>query len=251
MMRSGEDPPSRISLSHWGRDNSNGAGAFAEKGPCVQMHMDEGARHGPDSLQEALLSRAPLLRQAIEKKIPTRLRNSISPDDILQEVWINAFSQQPSLLDSAPDSLDAWLVSMADRRLVDAMRAATRVKRGDGNPAALAADLRMRSFVTLFELARARNRTPSREAAATEAVTAVRIALASMPDSNRRALWLHYIEGRSRKQIATLMGRSEGAVSGLLFRGLQLLRDRMGHARRFFSDAISDDGTNRSTISSA
>lgn len=230
---------------------ASGATLSVEQGPCVHMDTNELAQHGTEDLQEVLLSRAPLLRQAIEKKIPLRLRTAISPDDVLQEVWITAFGQQQSLTDNRPESVDAWLLSMADRRLIDAMRAATRVKRGDRNAAALNVDLRARSFVTLFELARARNRTPSREAAATEAVTAVRIALASMPDSNRRALWLHYIEGRSRKQVATLMGRTPSAVNGLLFRGLQLLRDRMGHARRFFSDAVSDDGSKRATLSPA
>ena len=196
-----------------------------------------------ETLQDALLSKAPMLREAIKKRIPPRLRAVISPDDILQEVGIGVVGSAAPGLDDV-EHFDAWLLTIAERRLLDAIKLVTRLKRGGHGGVLRLANpmITMKSFIGLFELAAAKTITPSSEVAVSEAVTAVRIALAAIPDSSRRALWLCYIEGRSREQIATIMGRSPCAVNALLFRGLQLLKHYLGPARRFFSDAPSSDG---------
>lgn len=205
---------------------------------------------GSAGLGEALLVRARKLRQAIERKIPARFRTVISADDVLQQVWINALAYHRSPNFAVPKSLDAWLQSIAEHALIDFIKSATRVKRGGQEAARPLNDFNARSFITLAELAVARNRTPSRDAASVEAVTAVRLALASMPESNRRALCLHYVEGHTRQEIAQLMGRTPCAVNNLLFRGLQNLRDRLGDAQRFFSDARSCDRERRASCAS-
>jgi RNA polymerase sigma-70 factor (ECF subfamily) len=51
--------------------------------------------------------------------------------------------------------------------------------------------------------------------------------LQELPESQREALRLRYVEGASLKEISTAMGKSEMAVAGLLKRGLQALRNRM------------------------
>jgi len=45
------------------------------------------------------------------------------------------------------------------------------------------------------------------------------------------------MEGQSCKAIADALGRSEPAVSSLLFRGLRQLRERLGDLTQFFSAA--------------
>lgn len=222
-------------LTNSGHGNSEGSD------PTMSAVTTSSGEH--EALQDALLARATTLRSAIERKIPPRLRGVISPDDILQDVWISAFGRRSAPRAEDIESFDAWLTAIADRRLVEAMRSLTRVKRGGREGAIRNADLRVKSFIDLFELAAAKTVTPSSEAAVTEAATVVRIAMAGMPDSNRQALFHYYIEGCSREQVASLMGRTPGAVNGLLFRGLQLLKQRMGHASRFFSDAPSDTGS--------
>ncbi len=51
--------------------------------------------------------------------------------------------------------------------------------------------------------------------------------LEQLPDTQREALRLRYVEGYSLKQLAEAMHKSEMAVAGLLKRGLQALRERM------------------------
>lgn len=54
--------------------------------------------------------------------------------------------------------------------------------------------------------------------------------LSALPDKYRQPLVLHYLSGKSCKDVATELGLSEGAVDGLLKRGRQQLRTRL--ARR-------------------
>ena len=49
-----------------------------------------------------------------------------------------------------------------------------------------------------------------------------------LPDDQRRVIEMRFAEGRSIREIALLMNRSEGAVKQLQFRGVQSLRERMG-----------------------
>ena len=54
--------------------------------------------------------------------------------------------------------------------------------------------------------------------------------LARPPADQARVIMLRFAEERSIREIATALGRSEGAVKQLQFRGLQALRARLsGH----------------------
>lgn len=52
--------------------------------------------------------------------------------------------------------------------------------------------------------------------------------LRSLPDAQQQVLALRYIQDLSLTEVAGIMGRSEGAIKQLAFRGLQALRERMG-----------------------
>ena len=52
-------------------------------------------------------------------------------------------------------------------------------------------------------------------------------ALAGLPDAQREALVLHYLQGLPLTEVAGQLGRTEAAVAGLLHRGLKKLRERL------------------------
>lgn len=56
----------------------------------------------------------------------------------------------------------------------------------------------------------------------------VRAAVAALPPDQRRAVWLRFGADLRNAEIAEVMGRSEGAVKLLVFRGLTSLRRRFG-----------------------
>lgn len=67
------------------------------------------------------------------------------------------------------------------------------------------------------------------EAAAPEAPdSAVLDAVMALPRKYREAVYLHYYEGYSVREIAKLLGRSEAAVSAHLSRGRKSLRTTLG-----------------------
>ncbi len=49
-----------------------------------------------------------------------------------------------------------------------------------------------------------------------------------LPEDQRRVIGLRFAQGRSIRDIARELGRSEGAIKQLQFRGLQALRTRLG-----------------------
>jgi RNA polymerase sigma-70 factor (ECF subfamily) len=49
-----------------------------------------------------------------------------------------------------------------------------------------------------------------------------------LPEDQSRVVRMRFVEGQSIRDIAKAIGRTEGAVKQLQFRGLQSLRDRLG-----------------------
>jgi RNA polymerase sigma-70 factor (ECF subfamily) len=52
-------------------------------------------------------------------------------------------------------------------------------------------------------------------------------AVETLPDDQRRVIVLRFAEEKSIREIATQLGRSEGAIKQLQFRGLENLRNRL------------------------
>jgi RNA polymerase sigma factor (sigma-70 family) len=203
-------------IPYWARE------AHVPTDPC----LDE------SRLQEQLLTRSTQLRNYLAAKIPHKLQNEIAAEDILQEVWIEAFCRVSTFRAEGPDSLDRWLCTIGQHVLVNAIKRAATARRG-GNRRLI--HDRTTQFNSLFREMVSPSGTPSSEAATAEAVDAMQVALASLPDARRQAIWMHFIEGRSRKTIADEMGKTEPAVNSLLFNGLRDLRERLGSLTRFIS----------------
>ncbi len=197
--------------------------------------MLQGSFNEAASLMAPLMTRADSLRRYVTGKIPPRLRRTVSSDDILQDVWITAVRNVADIRPDGSEDLDRWLMRIAQRRIADAIRRAGAAKRGGGD--GLVYNTRLTtSFVDLFSRVSGRKVTPSAEVSVQEAVHAVQIALASLPESHRTAIELRYLQGHSHEEIAKIMNRTRASVNGLLFRGMQKLRGLLGSVGRFFSD---------------
>ena len=69
--------------------------------------------------------------------------------------------------------------------------------------------------------------TPSQE---DEHLEALREAMAQLPEEPRTVLYLHYLEETGVREIAALLGISEKAVEGRLYRARGALRERLERA---------------------
>ncbi|MHC5111163.1 MAG: sigma-70 family RNA polymerase sigma factor [Planctomycetota bacterium] len=188
------------------------------------------------ALERLLLRYHGRLTHQLASKIPSGMRALITVEDVLQEAYLTVFQKIGGFQQRGPGSFYRWLATIAENRLIDAIKAERAAKRGGGrrrvddftNPMT-------GSTVEWLEMLAVHERTPSRSAAGREAMAHVSEALKSLKDDYREALQLRYIEGLPVNETAARMKRTEGAVCLLCHRGLKRLSHVLGQSTRFFS----------------
>lgn len=171
----------------------------------------------------------------IAPQIPHSLRPSIDADDILEEAFVHVWRHIQDFQPQGPGSFYAWLKKIAQRTLLDKIKARRTEKRGGGREPA---EFRQRddsSLASLLELVAADTHTPSSSAARREAERALRVALAGLPEHYQQVVGLRYLRGFSIPDVAARMGRTEAAVQMLCQRALRKLHDAMGSASKYLS----------------
>ncbi len=190
----------------------------------------EGDRY---ALERLLIGYQSRLIARIRRRFPPDLKTVISPEDILQETYVEIFRSIRSFESTGRNAFHRWLLAVAENRLVDNVRTHRAAKRGGG---------RVRIAVTtgssvapLMEILQPTSHTPSRSAAVHEIESAVWVALAALKPEYREALQLRFLKGLSVAEVAARMKRSEWSVHKLCSRGLQRMRESLGEASRFLS----------------
>ena len=186
--------------------------------------------------QQLLLLHHDHVAAIIAKKIPADLTSLIAAEDICQETYVAAIRDLDQFEHRGKRSFFNWLMTIAERKLIDSLRTLRTIKRGGGRKAL---DLPITgdasSMIMLLEQVAVHERTPSRSAADHELAAAMQDALANLSEDYQTALRGRFIEGLTTAEIGARMGRSEGAVLKLCERGLQQLAARMGDISRFLS----------------
>ncbi len=133
-------------------------------------------------------------------------------EDLLLEVFLAAFEQN-RLLAVPEEKRLAWLLSVAQHKLVDYYRVSSRRQQVplDAVAATLEAD---------------EARSPEAAALRHERHASLRAALQALPQTQREVVQLRFGEGLRCTEIATVLGKREGAVRILLWRALTFLRTR-------------------------
>lgn len=179
-----------------------------------------------------LLQGADTTRGYIQHRIPKRMRAVLSVEDVLQEAWIAAFRTCAGFVNESPGAFDRWFLTIVRSRLLNAIRYANQAMRTVDR---LEKADRSGSYLGLVARLADPARTASSHCAGQEAVQAVRLAISALPDDYRQAITMHYIEGQSQAEVASQMNKTKPAVHGLLYRGLEQLKERMGNAERFLN----------------
>ncbi len=135
-------------------------------------------------------------------------------EDLSQEVFLRVFRGLPHFDGRA--KLSTWIYTIAHRVAVDARRQAGR--RGEVGGNAIEADL---------ERAPAAGPDPEAATILNELEGIVRNGLAQLPDKYRLPLLYAAIHGLDYETIGAMLKVRPGTVKTLVFRGRQMLRDRM------------------------
>jgi RNA polymerase sigma-70 factor (ECF subfamily) len=136
-------------------------------------------------------------------------------EDLLQETWLLAYRSLGRLND--PARLRAWLLAIAQNVLAEAVRRQSRQKRAAPPRAGPGVLAEVPSPAP----------SPDQDAERSDMHDQILAALRSLPEEYRLPLTLRYVAGADYETIETQLGLSNGALRGLLHRGLKLLRARL------------------------
>lgn len=194
------------------------------------IHGDRG------SLEQLLLMHCDSLSDHIRPKLAGPIESLVSVEDILQETFYRAFQQIASFEPKSSQSFLAWLKVIAESRIVDAIKNLKRKKRGgDFQRVANQPAAAQESVIELIQMISADGSSPSQIVAGDEAVLAMQVAVAALPEDQRQAIVLRYFQQMSLDETAAAMEKTSDAVRGLLHRAKKALRTHMHSSSIWFS----------------
>jgi len=142
--------------------------------------------------------------------------------DLVQKTLLVAHTQQHQLRGQTPGEMAAWLKQILRNQLIDAYRQQRRLRRDVTREVPLEAGID--GSFSRAEGWAAVHSTPSQHVSREEELLRMAAALEKLPSSQREAIVLHHLQGATLAQVAQQLDRTEGAVAGLLHRGLKALR---------------------------
>jgi RNA polymerase sigma factor (sigma-70 family) len=185
------------------------------------------------SLATLLEAVGPVVRSRIAAKITGPLQANLDADDVMQVTYLEAVLRLDRFRTGGVDGFTAWLSRLAENNLIDAVRALEAAKRGGGQR--LAAANPEESMVALVEVLGVTSTTPSRVAARGEVGRHLEAALATLPRDYEQVIRLYDLAAKPITEVASALGRSEGATWMLRARAHDRLREAMGSGHRYFS----------------
>ncbi len=151
-------------------------------------------------------------------QLPAWLRGKLDPADLVSQTMLEALKAPDKLAGLAEYKVLAYLRRALSNNLTDAMRKHGRT-RTDVSP-----DQFGTSSARLAEHLEANHTSPSERADRNERFARLAIALGELPDAQRIAVEMRYLQAMKVSDIARLLNRTEGAVSLLLHRAVTGLR---------------------------
>jgi RNA polymerase sigma-70 factor (ECF subfamily) len=144
----------------------------------------------------------------VYRHIYYRVSNEQDAEDLTQQVFFKAWQAIPKYKKTASPFI-AWLMTISHNLVIDFYR--TRYKR---DKAYLEADIMADESVP----------SPEQETEARFDQQQVRRAILQLPKDQQRVILLRFVEGFRNAEIASILGKSEGAIRVILHRGLVALR---------------------------
>jgi RNA polymerase sigma-70 factor (ECF subfamily) len=148
--------------------------------------------------------------EAIHRFIASRVQRPSDAEDLTQHVFVKALEALPRY-ESRGIPFGGWLFRLARNAVIDHVR--TRHDHAE--------------LDSILEWT-AGEAGPDEIVAVRQELDAVGAALAALTDDQREAISLRFFAGLSAREAAEAMGKQEGTVRGLQFRGIAALRRQLG-----------------------
>lgn len=186
--------------------------------------IQEIQRGNPESLAHYLQLRRSDLLAVILSKMGPQLQQKVEADDIYQEVCSNAVRSAPEMTFSN-DGPFGWFCELAERRIVDERRKFTSQKRDSDRERGIHG--KEGGDPGIVNLLIASVTSPSRAFSRQQKEFQLLEALGQLPETQQVVLDLRYAKGKSTKEIADEIGKSDGATRVLLTRSIRKLKELM------------------------
>jgi len=178
------------------------------------------------AIDQLLQMHRPRLRRMVAVHMDPRLSARVDASDVVQEALLQASRKMPQYLRDRPLPFYPWLRQIAWERLVHLHEVHIgTAKRGVGREAAGRMKLPDDSVLELAERLVAHTSNPSGRVLRDEMRHRVHAALVQLSPGDRDVLVLRYLEQLQIKEIAAILGITEGAATKRHVRGLERLRN--------------------------
>ncbi|MEQ1828007.1 MAG: sigma-70 family RNA polymerase sigma factor [Pirellula sp.] len=188
------------------------------------------AKLGDEAAKGELLNRfRPYLNVIAQRLLDERLQGRMDFADIVQTTFLEASRDFEAFRGDTVESLLAWLRNILRNNVSTAHQHHLAAQKRSARKESV---LRISSesggsSLGLADILPSESSTPSQRLMRDEASVVLAACLEQIPESQRDAIRMRYLEGMSLKQISDRIGKSEMAVAGLLKRGLRALREQM------------------------
>ena len=185
-------------------------------------------QHNPDALAEFLTANQRPLLAFIDRQVGVALRRKIEIEDVFQEVSAEALRALPEADLTERDPF-GWLCQIAERRIIDAHRRHFGAQKRDaGREVPLGSPGGDTQHAAIIDLLVASMTSASQIVSRNAREVKLYSGLAVLPEDQREALRLRYLEGLPSKEIAARLGKTDGAVRVMLTRALSRLQQILG-----------------------
>jgi RNA polymerase sigma-70 factor (ECF subfamily) len=190
--------------------------------------LDRAGQGDPSARQQLLIRHQQRLRDMVALRMDRRLAVRIDPSDVVQETLAEAVRQLSDYLRRRPLPFYPWLRQLAWERLVQLHRRHVRTQKRSVLREEHGLPLSDQSALALADRLFHRGSSPSARLHRQERRDRVQAALAQLAEPDREVLVLRHLEGLSTREIAAILGITEGAVYTRHLRALERLRTLLG-----------------------
>jgi len=169
--------------------------------------------------------RAYLMLLARARILPVSGRK-VDASDIVQQTLMDAYTRREQFRGNSEAELAGWLREILKNNILDVIRHEQREKRDIRREIPLRGTID-ESMSRVDNWLASVQSSPSQRVSKEEDLLQLSEALDALPIAQREAIVLHHLQGLKLAEVAKELGRSESAVAGLLFRGLNKLHQQL------------------------
>lgn len=165
----------------------------------------------------------PYLRMLARTHMRASYQAKLGASDIVQQTMLQAFKAMDQFRGETEAEYRGWLRQILVRQMCHLDRDLHRDKRDVRREQSMQQKV-AQSSMRLEGLLAGPQATPSQNVVIIESISQLVQGIESLPEAQRDAIQLHYLEGLKLADVAESMGKTTGAIAGLLHRGMKQLR---------------------------